>query len=165
MSSLTDEVKDLFQPRSDLLQLRQEAAKILNQDEWSAYKKVAKKFEGERRFCERQYELDYPKRVEKARLRLINEAGSVKRNLVFKRYSADGFNKDEINRRAHMEVRAAHKNDLVRIDHRECEALRPMLENAQARSEQREKPIKDFQKAVDRRSSEDRRVRSWSRKL
>jgi len=163
MTSLTNEVKDLFQPRSDLLALRKEAARILNDGEWVAYKKVAKEFDGKRRFTERQYELDYPSRVNEVRRRLINEAGSVKRGLVFKRYASDGFNKDEINRRAHMEVRAAHKNDLTRIDQQECEALRPMLENAHERVEQREKPIKDFQKAVDRRSGQDRRVRSWSR--
>ncbi|MEE2943830.1 MAG: hypothetical protein VX444_01515 [Pseudomonadota bacterium] len=163
MTSLTHEVKDLFQARSDLLELRKEAARALNTEEWRAYKKVVEKFDGERRFTKRQYELEYPNRVNEVRRRLINEAGSVKRGLVFKRYASDGFNKDEINRRAHMEVRNAHKNDLTRIDQKECEALRPMLENAQARVEQREKPIKDFQKAVDRRSGQDRRVRSWSR--
>ncbi len=163
MTRLTNEVKDLFQPRSDLLALRKEAARALNADEWAAYKKVTEKYDGERRFTKRQYELEYPSRVNEVRRRLINEAGSVKRSLVFKRYVSDGFNKDEINRRAHMEVRTAHKNDLARIDQQECETLRPMLENAQARVEQREKPIKDFQKAVDRRSGQDRRVRSWSR--
>jgi len=163
MSSLTNEVKDLFQPRSDLLKLRKEAAMVLNQDEWAAYKKVAETFDGQRRSTERQYELDYPNRVDQVRRRLINEAGSVRRNLVFKRYAADGFNKDEINRRAQIEVRTAHQRDHARIDQNECAEIRPMLENAQARVAAREKPIKDFQKAVDRRSATDRRVRSWSR--
>ena len=115
MTSLTNEVKGLFQPRSDLLELRKEAARALNTDEWKAYKKVVEKIDGERRITKRQFELEYT------------------------------------------------KNDLTRIDQKECEELRPMLENAQARVEQREKPIKDFQKAVDRRSGQDRRVRSWSR--
>lgn len=53
---------------------------------------------------------------------------------------------------------------MARIDQRECDAIRPMLENAQVRIQAREKPIKDFQKAVDRRLGEDRRVQSWSRK-
>lgn len=33
MSGLTDEVKDLFKPRSDLLELRKEAARVLNNEE------------------------------------------------------------------------------------------------------------------------------------
>ncbi|MGI3185723.1 hypothetical protein [Nioella aestuarii] len=58
MISLTNEVKDLFQARSDLLELRKEAAKALNTEEWKACKKVVEKFDGERRFTKRQYELE-----------------------------------------------------------------------------------------------------------
>lgn len=163
MSSLTDEVKDLFQPRSELLDLRLKAAKVLNNEEWAAYKKVAEMLDGERRYTKRALELEYADRVSDAQRRLINKAGSVKRRFVDRRFGSDPFNKREINRQAQLEVRAAHRQDLARIDQRECDAIRPMLENAQARTALREKPIKDFQKAVDRRSGEDRRVRSWSR--
>ncbi|AXX98093.1 hypothetical protein [Profundibacter amoris] len=163
MTSLTKEVKDLFKPRGDLFDLRREAAKILGQEEWAAYKKQAEKFDGERRYVKRAYELEYPHRFAKAQRRLINEAGSVKRRLVYKVFGSDAFDKGEINRRAQMNVRGAHNNDLAQIDQREGDVLRSMLSKAQKRSVQREKPIKDFQKAVDRRSGMERRVRSWSR--
>lgn len=164
MSGLTDEVKDLFKPRSDLLELRKEAARVLNNEEWKTYKKVVENLGGDRRYTKRAFELEYADRVSKAQRRLINKAGSVKRRLVDKRFGSDPFNKHEINRQAQLEVRASHRQDMARIDQRECDAIRPMLENAQVRIQAREKPIKDFQKAVDRRLGEDRRVQSWSRK-
>ena len=163
MSGLTDEVKDLFNPRSELLELRKKAAQVLNNDEWKTYKKTVEKLDGDRRYTKRAFELEYADRVSEARRRLINKAGSVKRRLVDKRFGSDPFGKHEINRQAQLEVRAAHQQDMARIDQRECDAIRPMLENVQERVQAREKPIKDFQKAVDRRSGEDRRVRSWSR--
>jgi hypothetical protein len=163
MSSLTDEVKDLFKPRSELLELRKEAARILNNDEWAAYKKESAKLDGKRRYTKRTLELEYADRVSQAQRRIINKAGSVKRRLVDRRFGLDQFNKHETNRQAQLEVRAAHQQDMARIDQRECDILRGMIENAKERVQAREKPIKDFQKAVDRRSGEDRRVRSWSR--
>ncbi len=163
MTSLSQEVKDLFQPRSDLFDLRRQAATILNKEEWAAYKKQADKFDGERRYVKRAYELEYPARIAKAQRRLINEAGSVKRRLVHKVFGADAFDKNEINRRAQMNVRRAHNNDLARIDQRECNLLRTMLNKSQNLTAQREKPIKDFQRAVDRRSGQERRMRSRSR--
>ena len=163
MTSLSQEVKDLFQPRSDLLKLRREAAKVLNHEEWAEYKTLSKKFDGERRFVKRTFEMEYPARLTKARLRLINQAGAVKRRLVLKVFGADAFDKTEINRRARIEVRTAHHNDLARIDKRECDALRTILNKSQNRTMQREKPIKDFQKAVDRRTGPERRARSRSR--
>lgn len=163
MSSLTDEVKGLFEPRGELFKLRKQAAQVLNQEEWKVFKKAAETFEGKRRFTKRQYEIDYSTRVDQERRRLIKDAGSVKRNLIFKRFGADGFNKDEINRRAHIAVRHAHEQDMARIDDRECGAIRTILENAKSRSVLREKPIIDFQKAVDRRSGKDRRERSRDR--
>ena len=163
MQSLTEEVKDLFQPRSKLLELRNEAANALNQDEWLVYKKVVQNFEGERKFTARQYELDYQNRFDQVRRRLIDEAGAVKRKLTCKRFGADNFNKTEIDRRAHITVRAEHGQTMAQIDQSECEAIRPLVENAQSKIDAREKPIKDFQAAVDRRSGQDRRVQSWSR--
>lgn len=163
MSSLTEEVKGLFEPRSKLLELRKEAARMLNNDEWTAYKEVSSKLDSERRYTRRTFELEYADRVSEAQWRLIHKAGSVKRQLVDRRFGSDAFNKHQINRQAQLEVRSAHKRDMARIDDRECDALSTMLDSAKARVQAREKPIKDFQKAVDRRSGEDRRVRSWSR--
>ncbi len=106
MSSLTDEVKGLFEPRSKLLELRREAAGVLNNDEWAAFKMTSEKLDGERRYTKRTFELEYSDRVSEAQRRLIHKAGSVKQRLVDRRFSSDPFNKQEINRQAQLEVRS-----------------------------------------------------------
>lgn len=163
MSSLSDDIKKAFQPSSDLARVRIEAAQTLNRDEYKSYKKISEKFEAQRRYLRRAFELDYGQRVAVERRRLINKAGSVKRDFVPRFLGNDGFNKDVINRQAQINLRTAHRNDLSSIDRRETEAIRALVENAQSRVALREKPIKDFQKSVDRRSGTERRKRDWSR--
>ncbi len=157
MSSLLQEAKELFEPRSELHRLRISAAKILNKDEWDAYKKVSNKFEKERSAARQTFKQEYDSRVSQSSQRLINKAAAVKRRLVPRALGNDGFNKDHIRRQAQLEVRAAHKAEIAQIDKRESSATRSFLDKAQERGPQREKLIQDFQKATDRR------VRSWSR--
>ena len=163
MSGLSDEVKSAFFPQSDLARLRLDASRMLNREETERYRKAAKEFDAQRRYVKRSYELEYSARVTQEKMRLINEAGAVKRGLVPRFLGSDGFNKDAINRRAQMNVRAAHKRELARIDQREAESIRSMMDASQARVPQLESPKQDFQKAVDRRLGVERRVRSWSR--
>lgn len=163
MSELSDQVRDHFKPRGELYELRHQLAHGMKKDEWDKYRKVSKNFADKRRFTERSFELDYPSRFDQARQRLIDEAGSIKRRFVPKFMGADNFDKSEINRRAKNHVRDAHAMDMARIDKQEGKVLRSMLESSAGRTQQREKPKKEFQKAVDRRAGQDRRVRSWSR--
>ena len=163
MSSFSDDIQRAFQPQSDLERLRVEAARTLNRTEWASYKKASNSFDAQRRYVRRSFELEYPARIAEERKRLIDKAGSIKRNFVPRFLGSDGFNADAINRRARMNVRAAHKNDLKRIDQQEMQSIRSMLETSQARKQLREKPMRDFQKAADRRSGRERRVRTQSR--
>jgi hypothetical protein len=163
MSELSDQVRDHFKPRGELYELRHQLARVMNKEEWDKYRSVSKNFADKRRYTERAFELDYPSRFDQARLRLIDEAGSIKRRFVPKFIGADNFDKSEINRRAQNQVRDAHAKDMARIDIQESKELRSMLESSDSRIQQREKPIKDFQTAVDRRSGPDRRVRAWNR--
>lgn len=163
MPSLSDEVKNSFAPRGELGRLRLEASRTLNREETRLYHKAAKEFDAQRRYVRRSFELEYSTRVSEERRRLINEAGAVKRSLVPRFVGTDGFNKDAINRQAQMNVRAMKKRDLDQIDKREAESIRSMLEASHARAPQREKLVKDFQKAVDRRSGLERRVQTQSR--
>ena len=116
MSSFSDDIQRAFQPQSDLERLRLEAARTLNRTEWASYKEASNSFDAQRRYVRRSYELEYPARIAEERKRLINKAGSIKRNFVPRFLGNDAFNADAINRRAQMNVRAAHKNDLKRID-------------------------------------------------
>ena len=163
MSELSDQVRDHFKPRGELYQLRHQLARTMNKEEWTAYRDISKKFEGKRRYTSRAYEIDSASRVDEVERRLIDKAGSIQRRFVPKFLGSDNFDKTEINRRAQSQVRDAHTKDMARIDTQECGELRTMLEHTKARSIQKQKPIKDFQKAVDRRVGQDRRVRSWSR--
>lgn len=164
MSSLSDDIKKAFPPQSDLERLRLEAFRTLNRDEARQYRRAANEFDAQRRFVRRSYELEYSARIAEERKRLIDKAGAVKLGLVPRFFGTDGFNKAAINRRAQMNVRAAQKRDLAKIDQREAETIRSMLETSHARTQLREKPIRDFQKAADRRSGFERRVRTWSRR-
>lgn len=163
MSELSDQVRAHFKPRGELYELRHKLAKVMNEKEWQDFRKVTEEFGGKRTFTKRAFELDYNQRFDEARQRLIDEAGSVKRRFVPKFMGSDNFDKTEINRRADKEVRDAHANDMARIDLNECKILNSMLETCDSRLELKQKPLRDFQKATDRRSGADRRVRRQSR--
>lgn len=159
MSELSDQVRAHFKPRGELYELRHKLARVMNKDEWQEYRKVSESFADKRRYTDRAFELDYDQRFDQARQRLIDEAGSVKRRLVPRFMGFNNFDKTEINRRADKQVRDAHANDMARIDLDEGKVLRSMLETCDARLQLKQKPMSDFQKATDRRSGPDRRVR------
>ena len=163
MSELSDQVRAQFKPRGDLYELRHKLARVMNEKEWQEFRKVTEDFDGKRTFTKRAFELNYNQRFDEVRQRLIDEAGSVKRRFVPRFVGLDNFDKTEINRRADKQVREAHDSDLARIDVAEAGVLRDMLEKCDRRTMEKEKPLREFQKAVDRRSGSDRRVRSWSR--
>ena len=162
MSKLSDQVRDHFKPRGELHQIRHALVKTMNPEEWVIYREVSKNFEDTRRTENRDYELNYASRVDAAQRRLIDEAASVKRNLVPRFLGSASFDRTEINQRAQNEVRAAHTKEIAGIDKQECGVLRGMLEGAQARAILQEKPMRDFQNAADRRNGQDRRVQSWT---
>ena len=163
MSKLSDQVRDHFEPRGELHQVRLALAKTMNPEEWVIYREVSKNFEDTRRMTNRTFELDYAARVDEVQRRLIDEAASVKRSHVPRFFSSVSFDKTEINQRAQNEVRAAHTKEIAGVDKQETEILRGMLESVQARAVLKEKPMKDFQNAADRRNGQDRRVQSWTR--
>ena len=163
MSTLSDQVRDHFEPRGELHQVRHALAKTMNPEEWVTYRDVSKGFEDTRHTANRAYDLNYASRVDAVQKRLIDEAASVKRNLVPRFLGSASFDRAEINQRAQNEVRAAHKKEIAGIDKRECGILRGMLEGVQARAALQEKPMRDFQNAADRRNGQDRRVQSWTR--
>ena len=163
MSTLSDQVRDHFEPRGELHQVRHALAKTMNPEEWVTYREVSKNFDDTRRVENRAYELDYASRVDAVQKRLIDEAASVKRNLVPRFFGSASFDRTEINQRAQNEVRAAHTKEIAGIDKQECEILRGMLDSVQARAVLKEKPMRDFQNAADRRNGQDRRVQSRTR--
>lgn len=162
MSDLTREVKDIFQPKSELLKLRRDAVQVFSDTEWTSYQKIAKRFDDKRQHTKRSFETEYASKVSEAQKRLIDKAGSVQRGLVPKRVGADNFDKTRIYRRAQREVLTSHENELRRIENSECEVLSEMLSKARERMKPTMKPSKNFQSAVDGQSVRDRRPRTWN---
>jgi hypothetical protein len=156
MSSISNAIKTTF----GLAALEKEAAQNMTPAEWSEYRKINEAFDGEKRFASRQYELTYKDRVAEVRKRLIDEAGSKKKDFVHRLFGQDRFNKEAIDRRAQIEVRNDQQNLIDGLDDQRFEALGQLVENASYRKEAREKPRKDFTRATDRRAGRDRRQRS-----
>lgn len=163
MSELSDQVSKHFKPRGELYELRHRLAQVMNEEEWKKFRSVSKAFDDARTYTKRAYELDYDQRFDEARQQLINEAGSVSRRFVPKFMGADNFDKSKINQRAKSIVQHNHATDMALLDQQECDVLRTMIESSEVRFVEKEVPRKDFQKAVDRRTGQDRRVRSWNR--
>jgi len=163
MSKLSEQVRDHFEPRGELHQVRHALAKTMNAEEWTTYREVSKSFDDTRRVTNQTYEIDYAQRVDAVQRRLIDEAASAQRKFVPRSFGSASFDRAEINQRAQNEVRTAHTKEIAGIDKRECGILRGMLEGAQARAILQEKPMRDFQNAADRRNGQDRRVQSWTR--
>lgn len=156
MSELSDKIKTTF----GLAALQKEAAQNMTPDEWKQYQAINKKFDGKVAFEKRQFDLDYDRLVDEARLRLINKAGSKQKSFVNKVFGRDGFDTSAINRQAQLEVRNTHQATLDGLENLRFNALKQHTETSAYRKEQREKPQKDFQRATDRRRGPDRRAPS-----
>ncbi len=153
VSSLSAEIKKTF----ELATLRKEAAKIFTPEEWKELQKIKEKFDGQKRYEKRVYDLEYKTRVEVARKRLINKAGEKQKifNPVWVRN--DRFEKDAINRQAVRNVQSQFKKIIQHYESLEARAIRGLLSRCDYARQVREKPRKDFAKAVDRRNGAERR--------
>ena len=128
-------------------------------DDWKAVKDINQRHEASRRETERVYRLEYAMRVEAARKMLIDEAGSKPRDFVPRWLGGrDRFNAGVIERQAHRVVRAEHHRDLVRIDRQEDRELDAVYQSVDRRREAAAEARDSFERATDRRMTQDRRV-------
>lgn len=142
----------------ELASLKREASKILTGDEWAQYQKIREAFDGQRRFEQRNHELEYQTRFEIARKRRIDQAGKKDRKLAHRWLGNDGFDKAAIDRQAHRDVRDAHEKAIAALEEQEITRINGLLGSCEHRRALREKPMRDFHRATDRRV-EDRRQR------
>ncbi len=145
--NISDEIKRTF----DLASLKHQAAKDFTTNEWKAYRKIGQKYDGLRRYEQRTYEMEYKTRVEVARKRLINKAGSKTKDFKHRWFGNDQFDRSAINRQAHRNVRSAHDQLMAGIDSQQARETSRLLDTCEKRTKQREKPKQDFEKATDRR--------------
>lgn len=155
MSSLAEEVRRTF----DLASLRKEASAKYTADEWRTYQEVRRDHAAQRRDLQEEFERDYPSRFEKARQKLIDDAGSKPLDLIPKWLSRDRFDKSAIERQARMSVLRDHRQDVAVVDKGELKALGEIKKTAEQRQALHQMPTRDFQRATDRRSEPDRRIR------
>lgn len=155
MSSLAEEVRRTF----DLASLRIEAEAKYTADEWRHYQEIRRDHAVQRRDLEQEFERDYPNRFEKARQKLIDDAGSKPLDFIPKWLGRDRFDKSAIDRQARIRVLKDHRDDVAVVDKSELKALGAIKKKAEERQALRHMPTRDFQEATDRRLEPDRRIR------
>ncbi|MEP3847441.1 MAG: hypothetical protein ABJM43_19015 [Paracoccaceae bacterium] len=163
MESLSDEVKDLFEPRSHLHKARIQAAGILKGNDWTAYNEVKSQFERKRSEAKLRFQQEFQSRISDETSRLIDKAGSVRRRFVPRIFGSDKFYKAAIREQAKLNVQAVHRSEMTQIDKQETKQVRVLVDQAVRIQEKGEKLIQDFQSATDRRVGQERRTRSWNR--
>ena len=151
--NMTNQIRQTFK----LASLRHEAAKNLRGEDQVAYSKVVMAYAEQRKAKIQSYQSEYRTRVEVERKRLIDKAGEKNKTFQHRWFGSDKFDKAAITRQAQRNVRQDHERTLARLDQQETQIVDGILERAGHRQEQREKPKRDFQKAVDRRQGQDRR--------
>jgi hypothetical protein len=151
--NMTNQIRQTFK----LASLRHEAAKNLRGEDQVAYSKVVMAYAEQRKAEIQSYQSEYRTRVEVERKRLIDKAGEKNKTFQHRWFGSDKFDKAAITRQAQRNVRQDHERTLARLDQQETEVVDGILERAGHRQAQREKPKRDFQKAVDRRQGQDRR--------
>jgi hypothetical protein len=152
-SKLTSELNDAFAH----VTLRQEAAKTFNAKEWKEYQKITQRHGDIRRYEERLYKSEYATRVEVARRRLMHKAAAKQKVLKPRWFGRDQFDSQALTRQAHRDVRAQHKRLMDHLERQELKDVKALVQRSQYRNQLREKPKRDFNRAVDRRSGVERR--------
>jgi hypothetical protein len=122
--TISDEIARTF----EIVSLRQAAKLIKDPQAWADLIDLTQRCQAARFAEEKLYADRYETRVEEARRRLIDEAGS--KAVEFKPWwgGSDRFNSDDIQRQAHREVQQKHFGRLGRIDEFERQQLRTIVQ-------------------------------------
>ncbi len=152
--SITEELRRTF----DLAALRLEAAKKLNREESKDYSKVKEGLDAARKHEDQRFRLEYNTRVDAARKRLMNDAASPVKDYVPRWARRDRFDQQAITRQAQVEVHDAHHKTMASLDRNEARSIDGLLERADERVRNQPKIARDFEKATDRRSGDERRA-------
>ncbi|MFT6658563.1 hypothetical protein [Maritalea sp.] len=152
-SRISNDIKRSF----GLASLQREAAKILTDKEWKTLQAIKQKYADQVKFEKRAFELEYDTRVEVVRRRLINQAGSKTKELKPRWVGRDRFSKADTLRLAQRYVDNQFQQTLAHLEKSEIKEINALMERSEHRQVAREKPRKDFAKAVNRRAGQDRR--------
>lgn len=154
--NLNEDLQKLFGTASR----KQAAARILNDKEWSKIREIEERHAAEQRYQNRCFEFEYKSRFEQARRRLINKAGRPKKDFVNRLFGRDVFDGDTIDRQADRIVRREHARLTDHLERQKDKQIEKLLQRSERQRKLKEKPLRDFNRAADRRSGPDRRQRA-----
>lgn len=122
-TSLTAELKAHFGVAS----MNREASMKLTGDQWQRYRQLDEQFAKARKALNTAYFREYDTRVEVARRRLIDQAGSKNLNFKHRVFGRYAFDAGAITRQAQREVRFNHDAQVKALATREHDAKESFL--------------------------------------
>ena len=143
--SLTEELKAHF----GLAAMNREARLNLSGAQWQQYRQMDGDFARERKALSATYTREYESRVELARRRLIDQAGSKSLNFKHRAFGRDAFDASAISRQAQREVRFDHDAQVKALAMREHGAKESFLGQCVHRQELRGSASRAFENAID----------------
>ena len=143
----------------DLASLRHFAKKHLRGEDWQVVQKVMKTFDDNRRYERRDYKLNYETRLNAARTKLIDKAGAKTKSFKHRWFGNDQFSATAINKQADRMVRSSHLKAMEFLDAEEQQTLSRLCDLVKPNRALKQKTKQDFEKAVDRRQTPERRKR------
>lgn len=122
-----DDINTALRRAFELASMRKAAEALKTPEHWAEATEIGNRSRQLRETEERLFRERYDTRVEAARRRIIDEAGSRQRGFAPRWAGADRFDTEETLRQAQREVRGAHERRLGRIAGVESRALSSLL--------------------------------------
>lgn len=144
-TSLTEELKAHF----GVAAMNREARLNLTGAQWQQYRQMDDDFARARKGLSAAYAREYQTRVEMARRRLIDQAGSKNLNFKHRSFGRDAFAAGAITRQAEREVRFDHDAQLTALAMREHDAKESFLGQCVHRQKIRGSASRAFENAID----------------
>lgn len=152
-TSITGELKRSF----DLASLRKEAKTLNRPEHWAEINRITTRCDKARQREERLHAAFFDTRVEMARRRLIDEAGTIGRDLKPLSFGDDRFDRNAITRQAQRLVLKSHERRLARIDELERRSLGAVVDRARQENPSPAPARDEFTRVANRRDGKDRR--------
>lgn len=137
--------------------LEHEAARHLNADERTAYRKIKDDHAAMVRFEERQFELEFQTRFEVARKEIIDQRAAKDRTFAPRWFGSDTFDQDAIDRQAVRLVHQQHAQQLARLGEERDERVNALLSAAGERQDAGAELRRQFKQSADRLSGREHR--------
>ncbi len=149
--NFSKELKQTF----NLATLRKKTKGLRSPNDWEKGNKIMNQYERETKKQTKAYYAEYDNRVSNVVKQLIDKAGAKNRDFKHRWFGNDNFDKEKLTRQAHKVVQHDHHRRMTRLEENEAIDLGKLVETIEQRDKLREKPRKDFEKAADRRKTQE----------